>query len=550
MTGAGNTTKYLRLVEEEVKTDVRTVSVETGRYKHQISLFSDASRSTLGFIAVAKMADTTFQHLLSDVRPNYIFDLRRIPAFSIGGLTKKTVFALFEAYDIQYYDVAGALDIKSARDASSNPRLLVPKIMQILLRRRRPLVGPVLFFVDDEYLDDQFLDGVAEALPHEDDRGWEIAVWDETPPKLNDLEDRRTVFISHANPQDNDVARWLGARLAAEGYEVWSDITKLIGGETFWDTIESTIREKSACVIVLLSKDGHEKPGVLDEVNIAVATERKLGIDNFVIPVRIDDLPFGEIRANIARKNILDASSNLFEAFKVLVSTLEEMGVPRDTSDTIEHLRRWRAASEVEDPTSKDEEQSLVENAVAITEWPDQIRKLLGGDPNPRFRPDVVRPFLATAPVTGGQLCFGARDELANSLENLSTQSFGSSSVFDGAFDDETLELLGLQWRDARRALSQLVRKSFDELCSSSGMKPYRLASGNFCWFDPVNQDVGNEVQFLDADGKKKRRQLVGRSDKRGVYWHFAIEGYFDQSAKCLRLKSHVVFGSVRKLCA
>ncbi|MCE8509207.1 TIR domain-containing protein [Ruegeria pomeroyi] len=542
MTGASNTTKYLRLVEDEVKSDERAVIVETGGYRHQISLFSDASRSTLGFIAVAKMADTTFQHLLSDVRPNYIFDLRRIPAFSIGGLTRKTVFALFEAYDIQYYDVAGALDIKSARDASSNPRLLVPKIMQILLRRRRPLVGPVLFFVDDEYLDDQFLDGVAEALPHEDDRGWEIAVWDEAPPTLNDLEDRRTIFISHANPQDNDVARWLGARLAAEGYEVWSDITKLIGGETFWDTIESTIREKSACVIVLLSKDGHEKPGVLDEVNIAVATERKLGIDNFVIPVRVDDLPFGEIRANIARKNILDASNNLFEAFKVIVSTLEEMGVPRDTSDTIEHLRKWRAASKAEDPTSNDEEQSLVENAVAITEWPGQIRKLPGGDPNPRFRPDVVRPFLATAPVTGGQLCFGARDELANSLENLGTQSFGSSSVFDGAFDDETLALLGLQWRDARRALSQLVRKSFDELCSTSGMRPYRLASGNLCWFDQVNKDAGNEIQFLDADGKKKRRQLVGRSDKRGVYWHFAIEGHFDQGAQCLRLKSHVVF--------
>ncbi|MBG6208524.1 hypothetical protein IWQ49_003184 [Labrenzia sp. EL_126] len=488
------------------------------------------------------MADTTFQHLLSDVRPNFIFDLRRIPAFSIGGLTRKTVFALFEAYDIQYYDVAGALDIKSSRDASSNPRLLVPKIMQILLRRQRPLVGPVLFFVDDEYLNDQFLDGVAEAMPHEDDRGWEIAVWDETPPKLSDIENRRIVFISHANPQDNDVARWLGARLAGEGYEVWSDITKLIGGEVFWDTIESTIREKSACVIVLLSKDGHEKPGVLDEVNIAVSTERKLGINNFVIPVRIDDLPFAEIRANIARKNIIDASSNLFDAFKILVSTLEEMEVPRNTSDTIEHLRMWRSVSKVDDTAVPVEERKLVENAVAIKSWPAQIQRLIGEDPSPRFLPNVARPFLATAPVEGGQLCFGARNELLASIENLSIQSFGSSSIFDGSFDKETLEFLGLGRQDARRALSQLVRNSFDELCSSSGMRSYRLASGNVCWFDPVAKDGGNEIQFLDADGKKKRRQLVGRSDKRRVYWHFAIEGQFDHSAQCLRLKSHVVF--------
>ena len=542
MTNASKSATYLRLVEDDLKAEENNGIVDTGTYTRQISLFSDASRATLGFITVAKMSDTTFQSLLSDVRPKFIFDLRRIPAFSIGGLTRKTVFALFEAYKIQYYDVAGALDIKGARDASSNPRLLIPKIMQLLLRRRRPLVGPVLFFVDEEYLDDKFLDGVAEALPHEDDRGWEIVVWDESPATLNDLEDRKTIFISHANPQDNDVARWLGARLAAEGYEVWSDITKLIGGEVFWDTIESTIRERSACVIVLLSKDGHQRPGVLDEVNIAVATERRLGIEEFVIPVRIDDLPFGEIRANIARKNVIDASNNLFDAFQVLVRTLEEMGVPRDTSDTIEHLRKWRSASQVESPSAVVEQQNLVENAVQITKWPSQIRKLLGGDPKPRFRPDVVRPFLATAPVTGGQLCFGGRDELANSIESFSSQSFGASSVFEGSFSDENLELFGLKGYEARRALSQLVRKAFDELCSSSGLRSYQLASRNSCWFEPVSKAAGNEVQFLDADGRKKRRQLVGRSEKRGVYWHFAVEGHFDQSTQCLRLKSHVVF--------
>jgi hypothetical protein len=43
------------------------------------------------------------------------------------------------------------------------------------------------------------------------------------------------VFVSHANPQQNDFARWLSAELANVGYEVWSDVTKLIGGEIFWD---------------------------------------------------------------------------------------------------------------------------------------------------------------------------------------------------------------------------------------------------------------------------------------------------------------------------
>ena len=187
MTNGNDTAEYLRLVEDDFESSENKSVVDTGTYTDQISLFSDESRAALGFIAVAKMSDTKFQELLSDIRPNFIFDLRRIPAFSIGVLTRKTVFALFEASKARYYDVSGALDIKSTRDASSNPRLLVPKIMQLLLRRQRPLVGPILFFVDDEYLDDKFLNGVAEALPHEDGRGWDIAVWDEdtaTPPVL------------------------------------------------------------------------------------------------------------------------------------------------------------------------------------------------------------------------------------------------------------------------------------------------------------------------------------------------------------------------------
>ena len=73
-------------------------------------------------------------------------------------------------------------------------------------------------------------------------------------------------------------------------------------------------------------------------------------------------------------------------------------------------------------------------------------------------------------------------------------------------------------------------------------MQSYKLASGNSCWFEPFKSDGGNEVLFIDLDEKRKRRNLVGRSEKRGVYWHFAVEGAYDHASQSLRLKSHVVF--------
>ena len=51
------------------------------------------------------------------------------------------------------------------------------------------------------------------------------------------LQERRLVFISHANPEDNEFTSWLGTRLTAAGYEVWADVFRLIAGEVFWRDI-------------------------------------------------------------------------------------------------------------------------------------------------------------------------------------------------------------------------------------------------------------------------------------------------------------------------
>lgn len=36
---------------------------------------------------------------------------------------------------------------------------------------------------------------------------------------------RDMVFFSHANPEDNEVTRWLALQLARAGYAVWCDLT-------------------------------------------------------------------------------------------------------------------------------------------------------------------------------------------------------------------------------------------------------------------------------------------------------------------------------------
>jgi hypothetical protein len=56
-----------------------------------------------------------------------------------------------------------------------------------------------------------------------------------------EINERRTIFISHALPEDIEVALWVAAKLRNEGYEVWCEVEQVHGGEHFWKTIEPLI---------------------------------------------------------------------------------------------------------------------------------------------------------------------------------------------------------------------------------------------------------------------------------------------------------------------
>ena len=79
-----------------------------------------------------------------------------------------------------------------------------------------------------------------------------------TQPRTPDM-----VFVSHANPDDNDFARWLALQLANEGYPVWCDLTRLLGGEKFWEDIENAISNRTAKFLFARSHPPNTKSGTL-----------------------------------------------------------------------------------------------------------------------------------------------------------------------------------------------------------------------------------------------------------------------------------------------
>lgn len=536
-----NKLPYLRLIgsNELEKPDPQSESTNT-KYRSQISLFSDSDSETLGFVEASAMTATTFLKLLEDVSPKYIFDLRQLPSFSNGNLTRRMVFAMFKELSIEYFDIGGYLKVKSSKDVSLNPKLFIPNILENILKKKN-IIGPVLFFVDNDLLSEKYIDEVALQLPNQNGNGWEVSLWRDNIGIDGNKDKRNIVFISHANPEDNGIAKWFATRLAAEGFNVWSDITRLVGGEVFWNTIEDVIRHKTAKFIVLLSEQGHNKEGVLDEVNLAVSTGRSLGFDGYVVPVRIDKLPYASIRANLARKNIIDGSDELRSALLEVIKVLDETGVKRDIAVNDREIKMLCGDVPVEKSVEYFSQWSkLYQNKINIHSFPNVIRKFTG--PIPPFDFKNSEDFVSIATTEGGVLTFGSFEEVSKVLIQPKGTSKICGGLTEGIFSGEARRFFSESIADLKRSLSSLVRSSWDETCRQKGLRQYFLSNNRSCWYYKLDHFDNNKVVFEDHAGKSRKKTLVGRSEKRNVYWHFAIEAQVHINDKSIRLKPHVVF--------
>ena len=356
------------------------------------------------------------------------------------------------------------------------------------------------------------------------------------------MKERRLVFLSHANPEDNEFASWLGTRLTAAGYEVWTDVLKLLGGETFWRDIGDAIKEEAAVVIVTLSYASYQKDGVLDEIALAVGTGRKLNKDQFVIPVRLDTLPFSDFPEQLIRLNAIDFSSNWADGLSTLLKTLKETQIPQSIGNFGEALAAWQQFKLRQSASTSDTPESIFSNWFQISSLPSHINFS-------RFKASqkvMERAFSEfQSPVT-------RHERLAVGFADTATlqKEISSAIPLEHAYRIPLEEFLNgqatngpqISWWDTRNMITGLLRQAWEHFMRSQGLLLCEFAHGS-AWFIPLDLIEGNIVAFQDENGKRRRRRLVGRSERRGVYWHFAVSGKVSLAdPRHITLRPHVVF--------
>src|SRR6266853_3145621 len=137
---------------------------------------------------------------------------------------------------------------------------------------------------------------------------------------------RQALFISHASPEDNAFTLWLGAKLTALGYEVFADVLRLRGGDDWERILETAIREKAAKVLLAATPHGVQKQGVRNEITIATQTAKKIGDNQFIVPLRL--APF-DTPLQIAHAQYIEFSKGWAQGLSELLALLEENKIPR-----------------------------------------------------------------------------------------------------------------------------------------------------------------------------------------------------------------------------
>lgn len=358
-----------------------------------------------------------------------------------------------------------------------------------------------------------------------------------------------SIFISHATPVDNEIARWLALRLMREGYSVWCDIERLRVGDDFWREIEGVIRTKAAKFVLVLSRNSYNRQGVLNELGVASKVAKQRG-KRFILPVRADDLPYDDFPIEANRLDAADFSKSWSVGMGRLMEILVEDAVPKKDGGPEEVADWWqRRYSAAEGVSTETEEYSS--NRFRIISAPKRLY-LHSLDNLKPFEKTKFKPSYPVHQMGGLFLSFAPADDLAQAFDEAEAKIGTTFSTKLTGFLKDGYAKPKIEAREARNAVIRLMRLAFQRKLQVAGLKPYELASKeSYFWFPAEVVPPRKQVPFIRPNKTKGGRALVGAKelkDRAGAPlgtqgWHFGIE-VLPSTWPCFgfHLRSHVAF--------
>jgi len=176
------------------------------------------------------------------------------------------------------------------------------------------------------------------------------------------------LFISHAN-EDAVFADWLARKLMSEGYRVWYDRLKLLGGESYPANIDTAIKERSFRLLALLSAASLGKPNPTKERTLALNISRERRVD-FLIPLLVEPLSPTQLDWMTSDLTYIPFHGNWAAGFAALLEKLRSIGTPCYPDHTRQAICNWMATQDR--PAERPEQ--LWTNLLPVLAMPEALR--------------------------------------------------------------------------------------------------------------------------------------------------------------------------------
>ena len=361
---------------------------------------------------------------------------------------------------------------------------------------------------------------------------------------------RDMLFVSHANPEDNEFSRWLALRLAKEGYPVWCDLTKLLGGEDFWKDIEYAIRERTAKFLYVLSRTSNIKEGPLRELHLAQNVAHQKNLRDFVIPLHIDDLPHSEFNIQIARIVSISFCNRWADGLKALLDKLEEEKIEKSPDFSPGAVASWWKTQFSAEQGVISQEDHYLSNWFPVQSMPSDIH-------------------FHTLKKSGIGLFEGPKDlPFPGYQHGISLVSFADRDDFEGKlgpdmrisethtlslekFIDQGIAGTRAGGKEARNMVSYLLRIGSEDFLSKRGLPDYPMSDRGRVFYFTKGLVTDDTIRFIGVDGKETYRNIVGyrtvsvnkNGGIRKRFWHFGVRAKpIVYPLPALIIKTHVIF--------
>ena len=304
---------------------------------------------------------------------------------------------------------------------------------------------------------------------------------------------RDYLFISSVD-EDSVFIDWLVRKLTAEGYLVWSERFKLLGGETYPDDVDDAIKNRTFRFLGLYSQASVHNQEIIRQRLLALNIGEDRNQD-FLIPLNVDGVDQTQLDQVTRNLKFIPFQYNWAEGLKQLLKKLASINCPQ----LLPNGRRIAAETFLRNDVRLDKRETLYTNCLRIQQIPKIIHRFKAERGIPKEKLGTLKSewsYREIDPYT-----FLSFHEPPASVMKEYRVTGGRGDL----------------WQEVKKPIhgiwpphlaSELIRKALIVKCYQKGL---RYCSETKQLYFPRDPDKSNRISFTQPDGKRANIAASGK---------------------------------------